>query len=285
MIAKSVEVQTWNGNNTKLIFNLHENIYWHDGVKLTSEDVKFTIEYIQSFWDALMWGRGLPDFYRNVAGIDHVEAPDPYTVIVYMSFPGIWSLCDVGNVPILPKHIWVNITDPWGFQPDPQLVGSGPFKFSEYVNGSHVLLVANREYFKFFTPRVQLKPKTLRIAKETEKLACFLETCMLELPSFFNITDINVVLITQDNNATFHPRYTSRGDQNNDGVPDFTIYFSSHEIIAQAVFHLIENTRNYKFIHGFAFSMNLTVSGRIGDITFKTSDKITVTSSVPAIPR
>ena len=284
-MAKSVEVQTWNGNNTKLVFELNDNIYWHDGVKLTSEDVNFTIEYIKSFWDALMWGHSLPDFYYNVASVDHVETPDPYTVIVYMNSPGIWSLYDVGEVPILPRHIWENITEPWGFQPDPQLVGSGPFKFSEYVNGSHVLLIANREYFKFFTPRVQLKPKMLQIARETEELACVSETCMFETPSFFNSDDVNVTLIIQDNQIVLRPRYVSIGDQNNNGVPDFTIYFNSHEIIGYVIFNLSENARNYKFFHGFAFPMNLTVSGKIGNITFEKSDKITVTSSVPAIPR
>jgi len=284
-IAKSVEVQTWNGNNTKLVFELNDNIYWHDGVKLTSEDVKFTIEYIQSFWDAPMWGHPLPDFYHHVADVNHVETPDPYTVIVYMNSPGIWSLYDVGEVPILPKHIWENITEPWGFQPDPQLVGSGPFKFSEYVNGSHVRLIANREYFKFFTPRVQLKPKMLRITREMEQLACVLETCIFEIRSFFNIADINVTLIIQDNRTVLHLIYTSFGDQNNNGVPDFTIYFSSHEIIGYILFDLGENARNYKFFHGFEFPINLTVSGKIGNITFEKSDKITVASSIPAIPR
>jgi len=147
-MAEDWKVETWDGNRTKLVFHLRENIYWHDGVKFTSEDVKFTIEYLLSFWDYLMWGGQLPTFYYSVADVHQVDAPDPYTVVVYESVPRARALQDIGELPILPKHIWENITAPVGFAPNPQLVGTGPFKFIEYVEGDHVLLESNTNYFK-----------------------------------------------------------------------------------------------------------------------------------------
>lgn len=147
-MAEDWTVETWEGDRTKLIFHLRENIYWHDGLKLTSEDVKFTIEYLKSFSDYPMRFLPLPTFHYSVTDVHHVDTPDPYTVVVHESVPGIWALHDIGELPILPKHIWNNVTDPLGFAPDSQLVGTGPFKFVEYVEGDHVLLESNTNYFK-----------------------------------------------------------------------------------------------------------------------------------------
>jgi len=46
----------------------------------------------------------------------------------------------------LPKHVWKPICmvgDPSTDEPDPNMIGSGPYRLKEYVEGSHILLVAN----------------------------------------------------------------------------------------------------------------------------------------------
>jgi ABC-type transport system substrate-binding protein len=128
---------------TKLTFYLSDKIYWHTTmpppIPLTSEDVKFTIEYLLNYTDA--WN------YWRVANVHHVETPDPYTVVIYENILSYWTLHWIGELPIIPKYIWENIPDPHGFMPDPTLTGSGPFIFSEYMPSNYILLRANRNYF------------------------------------------------------------------------------------------------------------------------------------------
>lgn len=279
-LVESIEVKTWSENKTKLVFNLRKNVYWHDGFNFTSEDVKFTIEYLLSFWEYPMWGLPLPTFYSNVADVDHVETTDPYTIIVYMKEPGIWALYDVGEVPILPKHIWQNISNPLDFSPDPQLIGTGPFKFEEYVNGSYFLLETNKKYFRYFKPSTWAEPRVLRVfTREVRNL-----TLTLEILGPYNISDVNITSLVLENIEILHPVKISIGDKNNNGVPDITIQLNENEIQEYVLSHLMENARNYKFFHGFAILIELTIRGEIGNIDFRVSDKITVVSSVAAIP-
>ncbi|MCK4482459.1 hypothetical protein KAU55_04485, partial [Candidatus Bathyarchaeota archaeon] len=55
----------------------------------------------------------------------------------------MWS----GGCVVLPKHIWKPIAEgsaPDDYAADPNMIGSGPWRFQEYVGFSHVLLVANK---------------------------------------------------------------------------------------------------------------------------------------------
>lgn len=142
-VAKTWEVGTWpnpdtGANSTKLTFYLNENFYFHDGVQLTSADVNFTIGYLKQ--------NAVGTYYPKVMDVHHVETPNPYTVVVYENITSIWALHWIGSLPILPKHKWETITDPYTSTPEPTLTGSGPFKFVEYVSGSHISLTANRNY-------------------------------------------------------------------------------------------------------------------------------------------
>jgi peptide/nickel transport system substrate-binding protein len=139
-ITSSWTVGTWlnpdtGSTATKVVFNLNNNVYFHDGVQLTAADVKFSIEYIKT--------HRIGPNYAKVANVHHVDAPDAYTVVVYENTTSMWALQWIGSIPIIPKHKWQTITDPSVSTPEPTITGSGPFKFVEYVPDSHVLLSAN----------------------------------------------------------------------------------------------------------------------------------------------
>lgn len=153
-MASSWEVSTWIDpigleEKTKLTFHINNNIYWHTTmpppIPLTSADVKFTIEYLKNYPDATYSG--------SVADVNHVEAPDPYTVVVYENVLSYWTLHSIGKLPILPKHVWENIADPHGFMPDPTLTGSGPFMFTGLSGTDTLILAANRNYFMPWHPK------------------------------------------------------------------------------------------------------------------------------------
>jgi len=140
-IAKSWDVQVFEENNTQIItFYLNENVTWHDGKPLTAEDVKFTIEYYRDY--------EVPTFEPYVSPVYKVETPDKYTVKVYLNTTSVISLYNIGvMLYILPKHLWENVTDPLEYEPE-HPIGSGPFKFVEWVKGEYIKLVYNENYFR-----------------------------------------------------------------------------------------------------------------------------------------
>lgn len=108
---------------TIMTFHLEDDVYWHDGEPFTSADVKFSLEYYkenQGWW----WG--------NVMDVYQVQTPDDYTVVVLMGVKSYWALHWIGmGVPMFPKHIWETITggDIEVAMPDPDLIGTGAFKY------------------------------------------------------------------------------------------------------------------------------------------------------------
>lgn len=132
-----------------------EKANWHDGKPLTSEDVKFTLEEISSKYG--------PRF--NTAGkfIERIETPSPQTVVIRLKQPFgpfLFSLACEQNAAIMPAHL-LRGTD---ILKNPALlskpVGSGPFKFTEWVRGSHIALARNADYWRKNEPyldRVMIK--------------------------------------------------------------------------------------------------------------------------------
>jgi peptide/nickel transport system substrate-binding protein len=127
-------------------FHLQPNVTWHDGEPFTSADVKF------SFEEALLQFHS-----RTKAGLENIlesiETPDPSTVVFRFKQPygPLLQRLDVVEAPIIPKHIYEGKdleNDPANLNP----IGTGPFKFVEYVKGDHVTLERNPNYFRAGLP-------------------------------------------------------------------------------------------------------------------------------------
>ncbi len=120
-------------------FHLVKNVKWHDGQPLTAADVKWTLE-------AIAQQKGFAqELAQRIAAID---TPDATTVIVRLK--AVWSpflgtLAWYGTF-ILPRHLYAG--GDWNVAPaNLQPVGTGPFKFVEWVKGDHITLAANTAYF------------------------------------------------------------------------------------------------------------------------------------------
>ncbi|HOI35669.1 MAG TPA: ABC transporter substrate-binding protein, partial [Mesotoga infera] len=120
-------------------FYLRKGVKWHDGEPFTSRDVKYTLE-------SIVTNKG--SAYNNVAMITEVVCPDDYTAVVKLQdpyAPFIPFLAWYGT-QIMPAHLYEG-TD-WNDNPANQKpVGTGPFKFVEWVKGDHVTLTKNEEYW------------------------------------------------------------------------------------------------------------------------------------------
>jgi len=127
-------------------FYLAPNAVFHDGIPVTSEDVRFTFEQLLLKYHS----RTRTSIGDNLLRID---TPDTHTVVFIFKKPyaAFLKLVDVTNAPVMPKHLYEG-TDPLTNPHNTNPVGSGPFKLQEWLKGDHLTLVRNERYFKTGKP-------------------------------------------------------------------------------------------------------------------------------------
>ena len=135
-LAESFEVSE---DGKTYTFHLYDNAIWTDGTPLTSEDVKFSIEYYKE--------HECPVTTPHVGNIVSVETPDEYTAVFQLANASAsWIAVSLYNLVIVPKHIWSEVDDPLHFDNDDP-VGAGPFKLSKWVRGQYVEFDANEDFW------------------------------------------------------------------------------------------------------------------------------------------
>jgi len=140
-----------------ITFNIVHNANWHDGVPLTAEDVKFTVDFYKE--------QEIPYDVALMERIESVETDGDYRVIFHMTEPYAWVLDDIEDVPIIPQHIWQDKDWDWPVHPDAMPIGSGPFKWDSYVDGEWIKLVANPDFWMEGKPH--LGSFTIRVISES----------------------------------------------------------------------------------------------------------------------
>lgn len=126
-------------NNPIITFHLRKGVLWHDGAPFTAEDVKFTYEKIM---DEKTNTTRRSDYEL----VQNLEIPDPYTVRIRYKQPFSPSL-ETWAMGVIPKHILENEdvnTASFNRQP----IGTGPFKFKEWLSDQKITVVANKGYFR-----------------------------------------------------------------------------------------------------------------------------------------
>ena len=119
-------------------FTLRQGVLWHDGKPFTADDVVFSITTLKE-----VHPRGRSTF----ANVKTVTATDAHTVALTLGEPAPYLLTALSATesPIVPKHLYDGrdiATNPHNNAP----VGTGPFRFQEFVRGSHITLVRNETY-------------------------------------------------------------------------------------------------------------------------------------------
>ena len=110
-------------------FKLRSDALWHDGQKLTADDVIFTIKLIQD-------PKYASPIRQNWQGVE-VEKQDENTIVFKLISP-YSPFLENATVGILPKHIWEN-SSPNSFphaDANLQPIGSGPYKFEKFQKDS-----------------------------------------------------------------------------------------------------------------------------------------------------
>lgn len=122
------------------IFELRDDVTWHDGNKFTAGDVVFTVDYIKKH----------PFQWFDAGVLTKAEALSEYRVKLYTSGPYAPLLEYFGaTLPILPEHIWKDVEEPGKFLEKEALIGTGPFTLADY-NREHgtYLYKAYRDYYR-----------------------------------------------------------------------------------------------------------------------------------------
>lgn len=137
-------------------FKLNPNAKWHDGTPLTAEDVKFSFDITLNPETNSSYTSQLQQ------NLDSYQVIDDHTFEVKALYPSATFFYDqIGVVVVMPKHVWESVP-PANWAADPgstgadasRVIGSGPFKFKEWVQGDHVTLVPNPDYWDTVTGKV-----------------------------------------------------------------------------------------------------------------------------------
>ncbi len=138
-------------------FKLRDGVKFHNGRVMTSADVKYSFERAVSPATQSPGGGyfGMINGYDDVAGgkvatLNGIETPDDKTVIFKLSRPDatFLHLMAINFGYIVPKEEVEAAGADWGKKP----VGTGAFKFVEWVPGQNIKLERNKDYFRAGVP-------------------------------------------------------------------------------------------------------------------------------------
>jgi peptide/nickel transport system substrate-binding protein len=135
LVNDLAESTAWSSDGKQLTVTLKDNITFHDGTPLTSDDVVFTL---QSAKDPA-WRSPYAGSFRDAA----FDAPDERTVVITLGSPDA-SFEDALTIGILPAHVWSDVSPQNAQLADANIrpIGAGPFMVSSFRRGSNGALLA-----------------------------------------------------------------------------------------------------------------------------------------------
>jgi peptide/nickel transport system substrate-binding protein len=122
-----------------ITFHLRKSVKWHDGQPFTAADVLYT-------YQVTVDPKTPTAYAEDFRAIKKAEALDDYTFRVTYDKPFAPALISWSS-SILPRHLLsgTDITkSPLARHP----IGTGPYKFKEWVAGQKIVLVSNPDYFE-----------------------------------------------------------------------------------------------------------------------------------------
>ena len=150
LLAESWEVSE---DGLTYSFQLREGVTFHDGTSFEASDVKFSFDRARSTEST--------NAQKQIfAPIAEIETPDDRTVIIRLSDPSGNFLYYLGwgdAVIVAPESAETNQTQP---------VGTGPFRFADWVRGDRVELTAYEDYWD--AENIHLDKVTFRFINDAQ---------------------------------------------------------------------------------------------------------------------
>lgn len=135
-LAESFDIST---DGLTITFHLRHGVKWHDGAPFTSRDVLYT-------YRVTIDPKTPTAYAEDFKQVKSISAPDDYTVRVVYGAPFAPALASWG-MNILPAHLLEgkDITKSLLAR---KPVGTGPYRFKEWISGQKIVLEANSDYFE-----------------------------------------------------------------------------------------------------------------------------------------
>lgn len=161
---KPVLAESWIWeNNTRISFKIRENVYFHDGTRMTAEDVKWNFERVmylcnatgslpanQTSWEAypspLFYLTNSTFIFKSFEA-DDITNPYNFTINLNIPFGPLLDLLTFGATNILspestPRLRYLNLITE-------KLIGTGPYKYMHFKRDKEVRLERWDMYWAF----------------------------------------------------------------------------------------------------------------------------------------
>src|SRR5499433_2371536 len=140
VIGDLAESWTVSPDRRTYTFKVRKGVKFHDGSVMTSRDVKASYDHIIFPPSGVHSSR-----QATYAAVEAVEAPTPDTIVFRLKYPEASFLTNLAQ----PWN-WIYKADNLAKDPNwykTNVMGTGPFKFVEYVRGSHWVGKKNPDYW------------------------------------------------------------------------------------------------------------------------------------------
>jgi len=184
-------------DNTTWEFSLRKGVKFHNGEEFTADCVKATMAYLKD-------PANKTHYAPRWSLVKDVQVVDPYTVrfVTEKPWPGLIDRISLGDVLIMPAKTLKEQGAP-GLLAKP--VGTGPFKFSQWVRDEKLIVTRNDDYWK---GKPELKKVTFRFIPEfSARLAALLAG---EIDIMKDVPPHAVDLVNASGKATVRATVSSR---------------------------------------------------------------------------
>lgn len=133
-LAESFEVSP---SGTEIKVKIRNNVQFHDGTKLTSEDFKFTYDEMKK----------TPLGISLLINYDYTEVVDDLNFIIHMTDPfnAILNAFCSRVSPVISKAHWEKVGGYEGYSKNP--IGTGAYKFVSVTSGDSIVLERNENWW------------------------------------------------------------------------------------------------------------------------------------------
>ena len=162
-----------------LTLNLVKNATFHDGEPITASDVVFSINAVKTNHP----------FNTMMEAVEGAEAIDDHTVAIHLSkpHPALMIALSPLLLPIMPEHVYGDgqelRTHPRNLQ---DVVGSGPFKFGEYVADQRIVLDRYEDFF--LEGRPYLDRIVIQTVRDRSNMSLLLQRGEVQYNPFTSLT-------------------------------------------------------------------------------------------------
>ncbi|MFW6079922.1 MAG: ABC transporter substrate-binding protein [Gemmatimonadota bacterium] len=174
--------------DTAVVFRLRDDVFWHDGERVTAEDVAFTFELAVDPATASLLGSAY------LSEVESATVVDPRTIRFDFARPHAQAIEDFWWAP-MPEHLLADVPPAElrnaAFNRDP--VGSGPYRFVEWRTNDRLVVERDPDFPEGLGGPPNLDRVVFRIVPEPATLLTELVTGGLDVDIPVEPTQVNEV--------------------------------------------------------------------------------------------